>query len=346
MGVTDARTLLQESIDLSALDTLFVNQLDGTPREPGALVFTIDGYQITIVSTGYIEIVPQTRIQQDRTRRNTDPVVPDSMKKTAAGRAWTPAMQGGRNSADTSDSPAYSTETLLGVLSSVTRRTVLFHLRQHGVATVDELVDVLTEVGDATDEPDEVDRRRLKMSLVHVHLPRLAEHELVAVDTDDGVVESTIDSSEVGEWLDLAVRRDIRFDPDPEVLADTHADIRVLLVDDEPSLSDTIAAIIERDHDDIEVTTATSALEAVTTLEEESFDCIVSDYMMPAISGLDFLNAVRDEDPDIPFIVFTAKGSEETASNAIASGVTDYVRKGNITNQADELVKHIRKAVE
>jgi len=103
---------------------------------------------------------------------------------------------------------------------------------------------------------------------------------------------------------------------------------------------------IEREHDDISVTTATSALEAVAAVRAESFDCIVSDYQMPAISGLDFLTAIREEDTTIPFIVFTAKGSEEIASKAIATGVTDYVQKTAEADQYRTLADRIRRAVD
>jgi hypothetical protein len=53
---TDARRLLWASIDLEVLDALFRPQSDGTPREPGELVFAIDGYRITVVASGHIEI--------------------------------------------------------------------------------------------------------------------------------------------------------------------------------------------------------------------------------------------------------------------------------------------------
>lgn len=124
-----------------------------------------------------------------------------------------------------------------------------------------------------------------------------------------------------------------------------HETIHVLLVDDQPGLPETIAGYIEREHDDMKVTTAGSALEAVTTLGEAPFDCIVSDYKMPAISGLDFLEVVREKDASMPFIVFTAKGSEQTASQVAATDVTDYIEKRPEIGQYDELVASIRRAV-
>lgn len=52
---------------------------------------------------------------------------------------------------------------------------------------------------------------------------------------------------------------------------------------------------------------------------------------MPGLDGLDVLERVRGEYPDLPFILFTGKGSEEIASDAISKGVTDYLQKGGGT---------------
>jgi CheY-like chemotaxis protein/DNA-binding transcriptional ArsR family regulator len=241
-----------------------------------------------------------------------------------------------------------STDALFELLADANRRTILFHLRQHGAATVDELVDVLVDVGEY--DADHAGRRAVVTSLRHVDLPKLEERGLVSYDRETLVVEAAAVPAEVGEWLDLAVRRDIQFAPGRERAGrapdDEPRPIRVLLVDDEPGLPETIASYVERENDDVEVTTAWRVLEAVSKLDEEPFDCIVSDYQMPALSGLDFLKAVREQDPEIPFIVFTAKGSEATASEAIATDVTDYVRKRPDTDQYDELVERIRKALD
>ncbi|AXR78876.1 response regulator [Natrarchaeobaculum sulfurireducens] len=235
-------------------------------------------------------------------------------------------------------------DELFYALSNAGRRTVLFHLRQHRVATLDELVDVLTAA--STKEGSADDNTHVHSSLLHSHLPLLEDRGLLTYDPDEQIVESTSLHGTVGAWLDLAVRQQLQYERTVDADARTDDEgIAVLLVDDEPGLPETIGGYIERENDDIEVTTAASTLEAVSTLEEASFDCVVSDYQMPAISGLDFLKAVREQDVDLPFIVFTAKGSERVASEAIATGVTDYVQKDPDPEQFDVLVERIRKAV-
>ncbi|MFD1564550.1 response regulator [Haloarchaeobius amylolyticus] len=237
-----------------------------------------------------------------------------------------------------------SSDELFHVLANANRRTVLFHLRQHRAATVDELTDVITEIsGDESQVPN---REQLRASLHHSQFPTLVNAGLITYDPEQQIAESTDVHGQIGEWLDLAVRHQLQLESVRETQQlDGRTEIHVLLVDDEPGLPEAIGAYIERENDDMTVTTATSPLEAVTRLEEAPFDCIVSDYQMPAISGLDFLKAVREEDATVPFIVFTAKGSETVASQAIETGVTDYVQKGPDTERYDELAARIRKAV-
>jgi len=122
--------------------------------------------------------------------------------------------------------------------------------------------------------------------------------------------------------------------------------IRILLVDDEPDLADVAATFLEREDDVFEVETATSASTGVERLDAHDFDCIVSDYDMPGLTGIEFLQTVREEYPDLPFILYTGKGSEEVASDAISAGVTDYLQKESGTSQYTVLAHRIRNVVE
>jgi PAS domain S-box-containing protein len=121
--------------------------------------------------------------------------------------------------------------------------------------------------------------------------------------------------------------------------------INVLHVDDEPDFADLVATYLKRRHEDICVETATDAKEGLNVLAEASIDCIVSDHDMPGMDGLDFLRAVRDDYPDLPFILFTGKGNEEIASDAISAGVTEYLQKGTGTDQYAVLANRIERAV-
>jgi PAS domain S-box-containing protein len=122
------------------------------------------------------------------------------------------------------------------------------------------------------------------------------------------------------------------------------AAIRVLLVDDRPPVGDLTATYLER-NDDVRVRSVESADEGLDLLDAEEFDCVVSAYEVPECDGLQFLADVRDRDPDLPFLLFTGKGSEEIASEAISAGVTDYLQKGSGREQYEVLANRIRNAV-
>ncbi|WP_181684962.1 PAS domain S-box protein [Halorhabdus salina] len=123
-------------------------------------------------------------------------------------------------------------------------------------------------------------------------------------------------------------------------------DISVLHVDDEPALTELVGEYLEREDERLSVRSARSASEALEALDDTDVDCIVSDYAMPGADGIAFLEAVRAEYPDLPFVLFTGKGSEEVASEAIEAGVTTYLRKETGTEQYAVLATHITNAVE
>ena len=122
--------------------------------------------------------------------------------------------------------------------------------------------------------------------------------------------------------------------------------IRLLHVDDDTDMAELTATFLERENEQFVVETATGPAEGLDRLVEADFDCVVSDYDMPRRNGIEFLEAVRDEFPDLPFVLFTGKGSEEIASEAISAGVTDYLQKGTGSDQYTVLTNRVRNAVE
>lgn len=105
-------------------------------------------------------------------------------------------------------------------------------------------------------------------------------------------------------------------------------DIHVLHVDDEPALLDVTEQYLQREDDRITVETATAAQAGLDHLDARSFDVVVSDYQMPGMDGLEFLQRVRDDGRPIPFIVFTGKSREAVAVEALNLGADRYLQKG------------------
>lgn len=121
--------------------------------------------------------------------------------------------------------------------------------------------------------------------------------------------------------------------------------IRVLHVEDDPDFAELVDLCLGREDARIEVTTACTADEGLERLSEAAVDCIVSDYDMPGRNGIEFLSAVREGSPDLPFILFTGKGSESVASEAISAGVSDYLQKSTDTEQFALLANRIKTLV-
>lgn len=121
--------------------------------------------------------------------------------------------------------------------------------------------------------------------------------------------------------------------------------LSVLCVDDGPESAETTASFLEQSADHLSAIVATSVREALEYLESHTVDCIVSGYEMEDVDGLSFLEIIRADGPDLPFVLFTGRGSEALASDAIAAGVSDYMQKGSGTDQYEQLARRVTNAV-
>jgi len=123
----------------------------------------------------------------------------------------------------------------------------------------------------------------------------------------------------------------------------THID--VLHVDDDRQFGDLTRIFLSEIAPTVTVHTETDPEAALETVSERSVDCVVSDYDMPNTTGLHLLEQVRSIDSKLPFILFTGKGSEEIASEAISAGVTDDIQKSRGKEQYSILANRIKNAV-
>jgi CheY-like chemotaxis protein len=121
---------------------------------------------------------------------------------------------------------------------------------------------------------------------------------------------------------------------------------QVLYVDDSEQFLDVTTTYLQREGEDLAVLSETDPHRALARIDEQQVDCIVSDYDMPPMDGLEFLERVRDYDETVPFILFTGKGSEAVAADAIESGVDAYVPKKTGATQYTVLVNRIETLVD
>jgi PAS domain S-box-containing protein len=119
--------------------------------------------------------------------------------------------------------------------------------------------------------------------------------------------------------------------------------IDVLHVDDDPAFTSLVSDVLTANEPSFSVVSETSPDDALPHVD--AVDCVVSDYDMPGTTGLDFLRTVKAQDEDLPFVLYTGKGSEEIASEAISAGVDDYLQKGGGTEQYDVLANRIKNLV-
>mgnify|MGYP000687030917 CR=1 FL=1 len=134
---------------------------------------------------------------------------------------------------------------------------------------------------------------------------------------------------------------------DPGAVEAAGADeVRVLLVDDDETWLASTAQILEHQRETFAVTTASTLDAARTAVGKCDPDCVVSDYQLAAGTGLDLLEAVRERDAELPFVLITGQGDETVASDAIGRQVTDYIPKRSLGGRTDRLARRVETAVE
>jgi DNA-binding response OmpR family regulator len=99
----------------------------------------------------------------------------------------------------------------------------------------------------------------------------------------------------------------------------------ILIIDDEASLRQTLARILQRAG--FEVTTAASGKEGFSLVSEHPFDLLYLDIRMPDMSGLELLKIIHEKFPELPVILFTAQPDLNSAVEALRRGATDYLLK-------------------
>lgn len=114
---------------------------------------------------------------------------------------------------------------------------------------------------------------------------------------------------------------------------------RVLVVDDDRLMVRAIARVLDRGTYDI--TTTSSPEEALTLIRENGFDVVVSDVLMPRMTGIELLRSIRTYDLDVPVILATGRPSIETAVEAVSLGAFQYLMK---PLDDDALLKAVERA--
>lgn len=97
----------------------------------------------------------------------------------------------------------------------------------------------------------------------------------------------------------------------------------VLYVDPDESAANRVTTALE----ERSVRRVSSGGEALSILDDQPVDCLISESTLPDMDGLDLLEAVHARGEDVPFVIYTDAGSEDLASAAITAGAAEYVQK-------------------
>ena len=115
----------------------------------------------------------------------------------------------------------------------------------------------------------------------------------------------------------------------------------VLVIDDESAILDTLRILLKKEGFDVAIAQGGKA--GLEQIRAGVHDMILSDVRMPQVTGIDILQASRDQDPMTPVILMTAQASLQTAISAVNQGAYYYLQKPFAN---DELVAILRRACE
>ncbi|MCY7431859.1 response regulator transcription factor [Bacillus safensis] len=112
---------------------------------------------------------------------------------------------------------------------------------------------------------------------------------------------------------------------------------KILVVEDEKKIARVLS--LELEYEGYEVTVKETGIDGLQALEEDSFDLVLLDVMLPELSGLEVLRRVRKTNTATPIILITARGSVPDKVSGLDLGANDYITK---PFDIEELLARIR----
>lgn len=119
--------------------------------------------------------------------------------------------------------------------------------------------------------------------------------------------------------------------------------LRVLVVDDDAVDRMAVRRSLRAVDTTLLLAEAENSEQALTTLATESFDCVLLDYQLPGINGLDMLRELRTRGLLTPVVMLTGQGDEQLAVEIMKAGAVDYLNKSAASGE--RLIQSVRNAV-
>jgi CheY-like chemotaxis protein/anti-sigma regulatory factor (Ser/Thr protein kinase) len=117
--------------------------------------------------------------------------------------------------------------------------------------------------------------------------------------------------------------------------------VATVLVVDDSSIDRQIVQGLLKSEPDLTVQFADNGAAALIQINQSVPDVVVTDLVMPEADGLQVVRTVRDQFPDVPVILMTAKGSEAIAIEALERGAASYVPKSRLTDRLLDTVQQV-----
>src|SRR5712692_3571603 len=121
--------------------------------------------------------------------------------------------------------------------------------------------------------------------------------------------------------------------------------LRVLIIEDSEDDADLLARELRRGGFDLMCQRVDTRAAMMQALDAHQWDIIIADYMMPNFTGLDALRLMQEKEFDLPFIILSGSIGEDTAVEAMKTGVHDYIMKGNLTRLLPAINRELKEAV-
>ncbi len=120
--------------------------------------------------------------------------------------------------------------------------------------------------------------------------------------------------------------------------------LKILLIEDDLDDRFFLKELLEKSDFKVTVDEAECSSAGLEKLNANSYDCVLVDYIIPRMSGLEVIKTTRKTGVTTPFIILTGYGDEELGSELIRQGASDYLCKGDLN--VETLQGKIKKAID
>jgi two-component system response regulator PilR (NtrC family) len=119
---------------------------------------------------------------------------------------------------------------------------------------------------------------------------------------------------------------------------------KILILDDEPIVGERLKASLERDGYIVDI--FVSSPEAIISLENNTYDVLITDIKMSAPDGMEVVRIAKQANPDIKPVIITGFATKETAEEAKKMGAVDFIAKPFKISELKNLIRMLARKID